>query len=978
MRADAPRARRYRYQILAIPELLPFRAMTGRPAPAMPACALLIGTWCSALAIETPKSIIDHPSANRVVKIEFGLAANDSLRWTGQARVSPGTIHSTWGWNFNRPDRIDGSAGWDLEARPLSPEGARYTLRHELPGGRRILPNGVFLSVEAPPSATISITTNRGDFRFRIADLEAAGRLEFLDGDVAAVPAPAVRALTRGEASQHDFPAAVATEDGLFVAWTTYHNEANALYLAWLKDGNWRTRRVTPDWGDYFGTAVASDADGRIHVMWSEYLRDRWRLVDRAFDPKAGTWDDATFVAPDGERQLFPVAVTATDGRIWVCWQEFRNNDLEIMAAWYEDRWSEPVAVSESAANDWAPDLAAAPDGSVWAAWDSYARGRYDISVRQISTDGLGPVVPVAPDPNRAIEPAIAVDARNRVWLAWAESGPNWGKDWGVLGRPGTQLRESSEVRLAMYADGRWFEPMSALRDSVPAWMSDLHEYPSLAIGDNGVPYVFFRKSILRLPVEEHELRLQFGSEQRVMQPWYDTIRGMSSIQITGFDGKGWLPVRELPLSDGGAYAQLALARTEAGTAMVWPTDGRTYQDPHVRTSQIRYALARLDARYAADERLRPLRPDSEEVADAAPTEAADLEAVRAARWPAKAPLRLFRGDLHRHTDLSADSQRDGDILFQYRYALDAGALDFLAVTDHSGAERLHFYKYQWWKTRQIATMFNRPGRFATFFGYERTVTFPGGHRNVISTRREMQPVPISDEEFTGSESWAERLYPELVSNGDIAIAHTTAGGGGTDWRDNDVRAEPVVEVFQALRGSYEEENSPGRARTTEPAGFVWSAWRKGWRIGLLSNSDHESTHQSYACVWAPELTGEAILDAIKQRKSYAATDNIVLRFEARVGAGSPLKMGAEAVASRAPTLSFSARATAPVSSLEIVRNGEIVYAAEPLTREVSIEYRDQNPIPATGAQYHVRFVQDNGQIAWSTPIWVDQRPPIR
>lgn len=916
---------------------------------------------------------MDYPAANRVVKLEFGLRAAEAERWTGRAVVAGGTIHAAWGWHFNRPDRIVGADGWDLWVRPLNPPGAPYRLRDELPRGARVLPNGVYLSVEVSPAASLTVTTNHGEFALTLADLEARGRLEFLGGDAAATAAPAVRALTRGEASQHDFPAAVDTDRGLFVAWTTYHNEANALYLAWLDGEAWRTFRVTPNWGDYAGTAIASGGDGRTHVVWSEYARGRWRLVDRAFDPATAAWSPAVYIAPAGTRQYFPVAATARDGTPWVAWQEFRGAELDVMAAWQGAAgWSEPIQVSSSGANDWAPDLAAAPDGSVWVAWDSYARGSYGIFLRRLQPGRADPAIPVPPDPNRAIEPSVAVDDRNRVWLAWAASGPNWGKDWGVLGRPGTQVRATSQVRLACYAAGRWLAPSESLEDAVPAWMSDMHEYPELAIGSGGVPYVFFRKMLVRLPVAEHELRVQFGSDQRRLQPWYDTIRGMSEIRVAGFDGAQWIPVRDLPLSAGGAYAQLALAGRGDRFTAVWPTDGRTYENPHVRSAQLRYAALDLRARYAADEQLRPYQPWRGDFVDAAPTEAADLARVRAARWEAKEPLRLFRGDLHRHTDLSADSQRDGDILLNYRYALDAGTLDFLAVTDHSGAERLHYYKYQWWRTRQVATMFNQPGRFAAFFGYERTVTFPGGHRNVISARRTVQPVPISDEEFTGAESWAERLYPALLRHGDIAIAHTTAGGGGTDWRANDPGAEPVVEVFQALRGSYEEAESPGKARTTEPAGFVWNAWAKGWRLGLLANSDHESTHQSYACVWAPELSRRAILDAIKSRLTYAATDNIVLQFEARRDGGQSVKMGAETAASGLVEFRISAEATAPVASLQIIRNGENVYSAEPRTRLVSMSYRDRERPHRGTAYYHVRLVQDDGQIAWSSPIWLD------
>ena len=945
------------------------------PARAFLLC-LVATVWPHAtplLAIETPATVIDHPTATAVIKLEFGLRATEPQRWSGQAQVEPGTVQAVWGWHFDRPDRTSGTSGWDLEARWYSPPNARYRQRSELPSGGKILPNGVYLSVEAQPGSTVSVNTNRGDFSFTLADLRQRRRIELLDGNVAASIAPAVRALTRGEASQHDYPAAAMTEAGLFVAWTTFHNEANTLYLAWKKQEAWRTFRVTPRWGDYFGTALASDAEGRIHVIWSEYADGRWRLVDRSFDPASERWGRETYVSPTGTRQYFPVAVTATDRSPWVAWQEFHGDQLDVMAARFgEDGWSAPIRVSESDANDWAPDLAAGPDGSVWVAWDGYERGSYDIFLRRLLPDSAEPVIEVPADRNRAIEPSVAVDGAHRVWVAWAESGPNWGKDWGVLGRPGTQLRASSQVRVARYANGTWTEPVQSLQEAVPAWMSDMHEYPELVMGQEGVPHLFFRKMILRLPVEEHELKVKFGDEERRMQPWYDTIRAMSSIRMATFDGAQWSPTTDLPLSSGGAYTQLAFAELDGSAAAVWTGDGRTYQNPHVHTSQLLYASLDLNTESAAEERMRPYRPDSQPFRDAAPTEAADLERVRSARWVDKGPLKLFRGDLHRHTDLSADSQWDGDILFQYRYALDAGALDFLAVTDHSGAERLHYYKYQWWKTRQIATMFNQPGRFATFFGYERTVTFPGGHRNIISTRRAAQPVLISDEEFTGNESWSERLYPALLKHGDIAIAHTTAGGGGTDWRDNDPRAEPVVEVFQALRGSYEEPNSPGKANTNQHPGFVWSAWKKGWRIGLLSNSDHESTHQSYACVWAAELTNTAILDAIKQRRSYAATDNIVLKFEAISNGAQKVKMGGEFAATAQPSLSFRAIATAPVDSLEIVRSGEVVYASKPGTSTVAVDFRDEEAPGEGWAHYHVRIVQQDGQIAWSSPIWVD------
>ena len=110
-----------------------------------------LSAFWNATGIETPTTVIDHPSATKVVKLEFGLRATEPGRWSGESAVSTGTIHSSWGWHFTRPDRIIGATGWEFEARRFNPEGVRYRFREELPGGAVILPNGVYVSVEGPP-----------------------------------------------------------------------------------------------------------------------------------------------------------------------------------------------------------------------------------------------------------------------------------------------------------------------------------------------------------------------------------------------------------------------------------------------------------------------------------------------------------------------------------------------------------------------------------------------------------------------------------------------------------------------------------------------------------------------------------------------------------------------------------------------------------------------------------------------------------
>ena len=228
---------------------------------------------------------------------------------------------------------------------------------------------------------------------------------------------------------------------------------------------------------------------------------------------------------------------------------------------------------------------------------------------------------------------------------------------------------------------------------------------------------------------------------------------------------------------------------------------------------------------------------------------------------------RIVRGDFHRHTELSWDlgGRIDGSLFDFYRYMIDAAAMDFGAVTDHiSGAD----YEYWWWLTEKSCDMYHVPGTFTTFYAYERSAWFPNGHRNIFHTRRGVPVVQFFTEGDFGEappegvggalvENDTKLLYESLHQTGGIAISHSSASDEmGTDWRDNDPKVEPVVEIFQGLRTSNEYQGAPRAARSAEDnpsgggfqeAGFVWNAYSKGYRLGTIASSDHYSTHISYA-----------------------------------------------------------------------------------------------------------------------------------
>jgi hypothetical protein len=347
---------------------------------------------------------------------------------------------------------------------------------------------------------------------------------------------------------------------------------------------------------------------------------------------------------------------------------------------------------------------------------------------------------------------------------------------------------------------------------------------------------------------------------------------------------------------------------------------------------------------------------------------------------------RLFKGDLHRHTELSTDGggRADGSILDFFRYMIDAASMDYGAITDHSAGGD---YEYWWWLIQKVTDLHHIPGRYLSLFGYERTPHWPKGHKNVIHAARN---IPIIKLFFRADipEHWSTyatiagdlvdddtvRLFDAVRKTGGIAIPHTLATSQGNDWRDTDAQVQPVAEIYQGARTSYEHEGAPGSHKPKpnvandpdfHPQGFLWKAWEKGARIGTIASSDHGSTHVSFAFVYSDDPTRQGMIDAVRKRKTYGATDDILLEF----WAGNHF-MGEEFTAPTMPEIRVKSRGTAAISAVSIIRNGTYVLRTAPNQQQVALSFRDTSPSHGSN-YYYVRIEQANGQTAWSSPIWV-------
>jgi hypothetical protein len=801
-----------------------------------------------------------------------------------------------------------------------------------------------------------------------------------------------------GDPMRHnDFPSSAAASNGdIWVVWSSYSGLREEIHARFFRGSHWYATFPIPGvQGDVWMPQVAIDAKGRPWFVWSQLVdypsnpgeRPNWDLFATCYEN--GQWLNPQRLTSSPGPDVNHRFIADSKGTLWVVWQSFRDGQSDIfLLSSGGASWSPETRISTSPANDWYPDIAVDSQGNPSVVWDTYASGNYDVRLRSMRAGQWNAEVAVAETPTGEAAASAVYDRQDRLWIAYEDLGMNWGKDTGgrSLGvkQYGMPLGSFRQIRVKVLAGGQWMQPAGDLAKVLPANVVNWMASPRLYADPEGRVWLLYRHLVSRYATwtwaidSEHTPN---AANYRVLWQTYATY----------YNGDAWLTSSELPRSKDRASSTMSAATAPNGQTWVfWHTDTRDDTQPHVPfQNQIWSAVLTPASRPGPLQFVPYQQPAPQSAAPSPSNEAADLAALRSQSVTLNGrPYKLYKGDLHRHTELSTDGggRTDGSILDFFRYMIDAAGMDYGAITDHSAGGDA---EYWWWLIQKVTDMYQVPGRYASLFGYERTPHWPKGHKNVIHAVRN---VPIVKFFFRPDvpEHWStyaviagdlvendtRLLYDEVRRSGGIAIPHTLATSQGNDWTDTDEKVQPVAEIYQGARSSYEHEGAPGGhrkrpnvERDTEynPAGFIWNAWQKGVRIGVIASSDHTSTHLSFAMVYSADSSRAGVIEAIRQRRTYGATDNILLEF----WMGDHF-MGEEFRASTPPDMRVKVRGTAPVAKVSIIRGGRFLTTMTPNTQDVSFTFRDTSP--QSGASwYYVRVEQADGQLAWSTPIWVNR-----
>ena len=337
-----------------------------------------------------------------------------------------------------------------------------------------------------------------------------------------------------------------------------------------------------------------------------------------------------------------------------------------------------------------------------------------------------------------------------------------------------------------------------------------------------------------------------------------------------------------------------------------------------------------------------------------------------------------FFGAMHFHTRLSVDGDRDPRAA--YAYARDYLNLDVVAMTDHAPIGPA------WVECLTVNEEFYEPGRFVTVPAWESSNAY--GHANLYLRTPESKG---------GTWLWNPDVCPSEVTFPDdvVMVPHHPNCGQvierGThrellskgifwakyDWSIPNPRAR-LVEIVQG-RSNFEADalDAYWGIKMGDQGASVQDALALGWRLGFVAGTDN---HEGYptqkpgqyvgmTCYRAPELSRDAIWQALDQRWTYA-TSGVPIVCEFFVNG---VRSGAEGTLASNGPVAFSARlhGTAPIEVVEIVSMGRTVWQRKPNSWDVELN-DERLPAPeGDWAYYYLRLRQQDGHRAWLSPVWL-------
>lgn len=363
----------------------------------------------------------------------------------------------------------------------------------------------------------------------------------------------------------------------------------------------------------------------------------------------------------------------------------------------------------------------------------------------------------------------------------------------------------------------------------------------------------------------------------------------------------------------------------------------------------------------------------------------------------------IFWGTFHGESERFDSTENIDSCLRHFR---DEKAFNFYAISPFENDESI---SQDMWKTLLQNTIeFNEDDRFVTFQATQWVGSAKKeGIRQIVHFKEPKQLLRKKESKITS----LDKLYKSATPKEFIAIPSFTMGKGYEyDFKAYDPEFERVVEIYNSWGSSENtaKEGNPLPITTKTKNGVSESAegsiqkalaagCRFGFVAGGLDDRDiyspfYEGGQQQYppglTAIIALEHNRASLAESIYNRSCYATTGERMI-----VGLYlSGIPMGKEISTVDKPGLTINRHLTgyvagsAPIVKIELIRNGKVIKTFEP-DGEYSYEFThdDMDPLekvcfPSKDKKppfvyYYIRVTQEDGHMAWSSPIWLDFIP---
>ena len=669
-------------------------------------------------------------------------------------------------------------------------------------------------------------------------------------------------------------------------------------------------------------------------VVWVELAEAVGRLAWASVDVAEGRVGRAERVPGFTSANVGDLACClGPEGRQWLLAASRDPDSRLLLGSWPEPAGEPEVRVFRRNAFFARPRLTPGATG-VLASWDEYADGRYRVHTCDLLGAGEPDLTLPAPDGHDETLSALA-QATDGAWFAARCRERLVELDGGVAGR-------HSEIAVSVLGELGWRDVASiGIDHGLNPWMAGYtgaRRFPHLTAG---------RDSVVVFWEEKEDSRTMDPAPARICaaEVGGDGLRGAPSVAAAE---ASWL------VGEHGAAAD--------GTWLASKTQtfhNEQYVPWHLHRFGLGSPRAERPAGLESNRTAPPFR----------------VRAVTGARPTlADRPLSLFFGDPHLHSRFSGDVDGEQDEL--YHFARDVAQLDFCAFCENDFHRLIEPMSAAIWQQDvRNSSFFDRPGAFTVLVGWEYTKH---------AEPEERDPVP----------------------NSHRCVLFEGATGAVHHYWDAGIRTRTPGELCERFRGErvllhhHHAQGFDLTDDTLERNIEVCSGWAvcmsndrfreavhcllgRGFRLGFIGGSDNHERNPglggALTGVWARENTREGIFEAFSSRRVFATTG---LRPDVRFRVAGAF-MGEAVCVDAPPAVELSVRCEVPVQRVEVVRDGEVVYAEDCSAESVAVRWDDTSCLSGPHVYYaHVGFsggecnpywniANAYGANAWTSPVWV-------